>query len=59
MADMPIIKTRDMLSEAMKVVDTHQRIKASIAERAREIQNIRDQRQDLKQSNEIVMPYGS
>lgn len=59
MADMPKIKTRDMFGEAVEVVKAHQRIREDIAARAQELQNIRDQQMDQKQSDEIVMPYGS
>lgn len=59
MADMPIVVSRDMLGEAMKVVKTHQKIREDIAEKAREIQAIRDEEQQMTQSNEIVVPYGS
>lgn len=59
MADMPVVKTRDMLDEALKVVKTHQKIRESIAERAQEIQTIRDEQRGLAQSNELVVPYGA
>lgn len=59
MADMPVVQTRDMLGEAMKVVKAHQRIRENIAERAQELQTIRDEQRQMAQSNEIVVPYGS
>lgn len=59
MADMPVVKTRDMHDEILKVVKAHQQIREHIAERAREIQNLRTQQAEHAQSNEIVVPYGT
>jgi predicted ATP-grasp superfamily ATP-dependent carboligase len=59
MADMPQMKTRDMLGEALKVVSAHQQIRDHIAEHAQRIQDLRCRESEQAQSNEIVIPHGT